>query len=112
MSSSGSDENVISNERLNSYRGHVKVLLDSTESVSKNSKQKAADELKEFYVPNEDGLYDVALSGYGTWRKRGYSLTYGVVTVMSTITGKLLIYDERVQALFLGDRKRGNTRVS
>lgn len=44
----------------------------------------------EFYDPNEESLYDIAVSGDGTWRKRGFSSSYGVVTAMSTITGKAL----------------------
>ena len=51
---------------------------------------RAANEVKEFYEPNEETLYDIAMSGDETWRKRGFSSSYGVVTAMSTITGKAL----------------------
>ena len=51
----------------NSYRDHVKALQDATKSVAKESMGKGADE------PTEDGLYDSAVSGDGTWRKRGFS---------------------------------------
>ena len=50
----------------------------------------AAEETKEFYEPEEDGVYDVGISGDGTWRRRGYSSSYGVVTGMSLVTGKVL----------------------
>ena len=74
----------------NSYRDHVKALRNAAESVAKSSMSKAAGEVKEFYEPAEDGLYDIAVSGDGTWRKRGFSSSYGVVTALSTITGKAL----------------------
>lgn len=56
----------------NSYRDHVKALRNAAESVAKSSMSKAAGEVKEFYEPAEDGLYDIAVSGDGTWRKRGF----------------------------------------
>ena len=74
----------------NAYRDHVKAVRDATESVAKESMSKAANDVKEFYEPNEEGLYDIAVSGDGTWRKRGFSSSYGVVTVLSTVTGKAL----------------------
>ena len=45
---------------------------------------------KSFMNPTKKNLYDIAVSGDGTWRKRGFSSSYGVVTAMSTITGKAL----------------------
>lgn len=74
----------------NSYRDHVQALRNAAEAVAKASMTKAAGEVKEFYEPAEDGLYDIAVSGDGTWRKRGFSSSYGVVTALSTITGKAL----------------------
>ena len=48
---------------------------------------KAADELKAIYEPERDGVYNIAVSGDGTWRRRGFSSSYGVVTALSTVTG-------------------------
>ena len=45
---------------------------------------------RKFYEPAEDGLYDIAVSGDGTLKKRGISSSYGVVTALSTITGNAL----------------------
>ena len=42
------------------------------------------------YEPAQDGIFDIGVSGDGTWSKRGYSSSYGVVTALSTITGKAL----------------------
>ena len=78
----------------NSYRDHVKALRVATESVAKESMSRAASEVKEFYEPNEESLYDIAMSGDGTWRKRGFLSSYGVVTAMSTVTGKALDSEE------------------
>lgn len=56
----------------NSYRDDVKALRGATESVAKESMSRAANEVKEFYEPNEESLYDIAVSGDGTRRKRGF----------------------------------------
>ena len=48
------------------------------------------EEVKAFYEPEQDGIFDIGVSGDGTWRKRGYSSSYGIVTALSTITGKVL----------------------
>ena len=74
----------------NSYRDHVKAVQTAAESVALESMSKAATEVKEFYKEKKDGLYNIGVSGDGTWRKRGYSSFYGVVTVISTVTGEAL----------------------
>ena len=74
----------------NSYRDHVATIRNSAETVSKESMQNAAEEAKEFYEPGEDGVFDIGVSGDGTWRRRGYSSAYGVITAISTVTGKVL----------------------
>ena len=62
----------------NSYRDHVKALRNAAESVVKASMSKAAaGEVKEFYEPAEDGLYDIAVCGDWTWRKRGFLIVWG-----------------------------------
>jgi hypothetical protein len=50
----------------------------------------ASDETKQFYEVEEDRKYDIGISADGTWRRRGYSSSYGVVTGMSLVTGKVL----------------------
>ena len=75
----------------NSYRNHVKAVRSAAESVALESMSKAATEVKEFYKEKNDGLYNTAVSGDGTWRKRGYSSSYRVVTVISTVAGKAWI---------------------
>lgn len=82
--------NMLPSMNENSYRDQVKTVRDSVESVAKDSMSRAAGEVKEFYEPAEDGCYNVAVSGDGTWRKRGFSSSYGVVTALSTVTGKAL----------------------
>lgn len=62
----------------NSYRDHVATIRNSAETVAKESMQNAAEEAKEFYEPGEDGVFDIGVSGDGTWRRRGYSSAYGV----------------------------------
>ena len=38
--------------------------------------------------PKEDGFYNVGISADGTWRNRGFSSLFGVVTTLSLLTGK------------------------
>ena len=74
----------------NSYRDHVAAVKNAAETVCKKSMGNAVEEVKSFYEPEQDGIFDIGVSGDGTWRKRGYSSSYGIVTALSTITGKVL----------------------
>ena len=74
----------------NAYRDHVQAVHDAAERVAKESMSQAANKVKEFYEPDEEGIYNIAMSGDGTWRKRGFSSSFGVITVLSTVTGKAL----------------------
>ena len=82
--------NMLPSMTENSYRDHVKALRGATKFVAEESMSRAANEVKEFQEPNKENLYDIAVSGDGTCRKRWFSSLYGVVTAMSTITGKAL----------------------
>ena len=73
----------------NSYHDHVAAVHNAARIVAKKSMKTAVEEAKEFYEP-EDGIYDIAVSADGTWRRRDYSSVYGVVAALSTITGKVL----------------------
>lgn len=74
----------------NSYRDHVTAIRNAAETEAKRSMANASRETKEFYEPEDDGIYNIGVSGDGTWRRRGYSSAYGVVTALSTVTGKVL----------------------
>ncbi|XP_046862956.1 uncharacterized protein LOC124456591 [Xenia sp. Carnegie-2017] len=74
--------NMLSPMNANSYNDHVMAIHGAAEVVAKNSMKHAAEELNQFYKP-KDGLYDVGISVDGTWRRRGYSSSYGVVTGIS-----------------------------
>ena len=50
--------------------------------------ENAVEDWKEFYELEEDGFYIVGISADGTWRKRGFSSLFGVVTALSLLTGK------------------------
>ena len=51
---------------------------------------KASQQTKKFYEAEEDEKYDIGISADGTWRRRGYSSSYGVVSGMSLVTAKVL----------------------
>ena len=74
----------------NSYRDHVAAVKNAAETVCKKSMGNAVEEVKSFYEPEQDGIFDIGVSGDVTWRKRGYSFSYGIVTALSTIAGKVL----------------------
>lgn len=76
----------------NSYRDHAAAVKSAAQADWKNKKgmRNAVEQVKTYYEPAQDGIFDIGVSGDGTWRKRGYSSSYGVVTALSTITGKAL----------------------
>ena len=74
----------------NSFQDHLKAVKNAAQTAAEKSMSKAADEVKAFYEPEQDDVYNFGISGDGTWRRRGFSSCYGVVTAMSTVTGKAL----------------------
>ena len=74
----------------NSYSDHVKVIHKAAKSVSKRRMENAVEELKGSDEPEEDRIYNVGISADGTWRKRGFSSAFGVVTALSLLTGKAI----------------------
>ena len=72
----------------NSYRDHVAAVKSAAHAVCKKSMRNAVDQVKDYYDPADDGIFDIAVSGDGTWRKHGYSSAFRVVTALSTVTGK------------------------
>lgn len=50
----------------NSYRDHVAAVRNTAETAAKRSMANAAKETKEFYEPEDDGIYNIAVSGDGT----------------------------------------------
>ena len=74
----------------NYCRDHVAVVRNAAQAVCKQSMANAVEEVKTIYEPQEDGKFDIGVSGDGTWRERGYSSSYGVVTALCTIMGKVV----------------------
>ena len=82
--------NMLTPMNENSYRDHVTAIRNAAKTEAKRSMANAAREAKEFYEPEDDGIYNIGVSGDGTWRRRGYLSAYGVVTASSTVAGKVL----------------------
>ena len=75
----------------NAYRDHVSAINTAAELVCKKSMiNEYGQQTKQFYEAEEDGKYDIRISADGTWRRRGYSSSYGVVSGISLVTGKVL----------------------
>ena len=85
--------NMMQPMKANSYSEHVTAVHAAAKTAAKDSMCEAAEEVKEFYEREEDVLYNIGISADGTWRRRGYSSSYGVVTGMSLVTGKVLDAD-------------------
>ena len=93
----------------NSYQDHVKAVRSACQTVAKNSIPNAAGEVKTFYEAEEDGVFNIAISGDGTWRRRSFSSSYGVVKAMSTVTGKALaceIMSKSAGCVYSGEEKK------
>ena len=90
--------NMLPPMKENAYQDHAQAVHDAAERrakaaaerTAKESMSRAADEVKELNKPDKEGPYNSAVSGDGTWKKRGFSSSFGVLTVLSSITGKVL----------------------
>ena len=51
----------------NSFQDHIKAVRIANQTVAEKSMLKAADEVKEFYKPERDGVYNTAVSGDGIY---------------------------------------------
>lgn len=71
------------------YDKLVRIIFTATETVCKTNMQKAAQEEKAKCTENRhtNGLI---VSGDGTWRKRGFSSLFGLVTLIGWFTGKVV----------------------
>lgn len=85
--------NIMTPTHGNPYSDHVKATCNAAQSVAKRSMENAVEELKELYEPEEDGFYNVRISAEGTWKKRGFSSSFGVVTALTLLTGKAVVVE-------------------
>lgn len=74
----------------NAYKDIVEAARKAAQTVCQHSMTAAVDDANRFYEPEEDGVFDIGISGDGTWRRRGYSSFYGIVTKISTVSGKVV----------------------
>ena len=82
--------NMLPPMNVNSYTDHIQAIHAAAKHVANDSMERAAQGVKEFYDSEDDGICDVGISADGTWRRRGYSSLYGVVSGISLVTGKVL----------------------
>ena len=94
----------------NAYTDGVKHLKEAAKYVAERSMHRAASETKLSYEVADDGIYDIGVSGDGTWRKRGFSSSSGIVTAMSVVTGKVLdteIMSKECRTCIINQVKKG-----
>lgn len=71
------------------YDTIIENILAASDVVSKNSMSNAANDEKR--ISNEKGEKNgITVSGDGSWRKRGFSSLYGLVSLIGWYTGKLV----------------------
>ncbi len=71
------------------YNKNLVACRQAAKSVAEESMNKAAEKTKAFYEVSDDGLTDVSISGDGTWCKWGFKSSFGVVTAISLMTGRV-----------------------
>eukprot|EP00112_Aurelia_sp_Birch-Aquarium-sp1_P014509 Seg314.3 transcript_id=Seg314.3/GoldUCD/mRNA.D3Y31 product="hypothetical protein" protein_id=Seg314.3/GoldUCD/D3Y31 len=94
----------------NAYTDSVKHLKEAAKDVAERSMHTAASETKRSYEVADDGIYDIGVSGDGTWRKRGFTSSSGIVTAMSIVTGKVLdteIMSKECRTCIINNWKKG-----
>lgn len=70
------------------YDKVVKRMNTATNLVCQNSMMRAAEEEKTISI--EDGEQGIVVSGDGSWRKRGFTSLYGLVTLIGYNCGKIV----------------------
>ena len=75
----------------NACQDPVQAMCEVATHTATEFMSKAADKVKTSYELNKEGIYNTAVSGEETWQKRGFSSSYGVVSVLPTITGKATV---------------------
>ena len=78
-----------------SYSMHIGAIDAAIKRVVESHFYEAAQRLRQSVAeegeqPDEEGILDVAVSFDGSWMKRGFTSKYGVVCVISAVTGEVL----------------------
>ena len=84
-----------------------KIATASVEAASENMRA-ASVHLHHLFSVAPSEILDVAVTCDGTWSKRGFTATYGVVVVISWLTGQVLDYEvlsKRCKVCFLKKQK-------
>ena len=69
----------------NLFQDHLKAVKNVAQTAAEKCMSKAADEVKGFYEPEQDKVYNYRNFREGTWRRRCFSSWYGVVTKKATL---------------------------
>ena len=67
---------------------HLKAVKNAAQTADEKSMEKAADEVKTLYEPEQDDVYNIGISGKKTWRRRDLFFSAGVVIAISTVISK------------------------
>jgi len=72
----------------NSYKDSVDAVRKAAQTVCLQSMRSAVENVKNVYERDEDGVFDMGISGDGTWKWIGYSFIFEIA--MSTVTCKAI----------------------
>ena len=82
--------NMLPPMQQNSFQDHLKAVKNAAQTAAEKSMSEAVDEVKAFYETEQDDVYNIGISGHGTWRRKRFSSCYNAATAKSTVTGKAL----------------------
>ena len=74
----------------NSYSDHNEFICEVVGRVAREKQREAVSRLRQLYNANPDDILDVTVTVDGTWSKRGFTAPYGVVAVISWVTGEVI----------------------
>ena len=91
------------------YGVHSKMIADASVEVVLENMLAASIHLHNLHGVDPMTTLDIAVTCDGTWSKRGFTATYGVVVVIAWDTGEVLYF--QILSKRCGDRSRWCLRI-
>ena len=74
------------------YSSHLSVLAEASVQAAADNMRAASEYLHSLLGAIPEEVVDVVVTCDGTWSKRGFTATYGIVVVIAWETGQVLDY--------------------
>ena len=72
------------------YTEHISIIHKIAQEMCEESSRSASAQLRRLQGADPDDVVDVTVTCAGTWSRRGFTVAYGVVAVLSWETGQVL----------------------